>query len=681
MPRAYTLCPAGGAAARPLDYQTSLNPDQYRVVSEGDGHVLVLAGPGSGKTRTLIYRVAYLLEHGVPPSAILLLTFTVKAAREMLDRVEQLLQRRPDRLWGGTFHHVGNLTLRQHAARLGFTPQFTILDEEDARDLISAGRDDLKLPSGDRRFPQAGVLQAIISLAANTRRPLSHIVAAQYPSFLEATGMVERVAERYRLRKRQANAVDYDDLLSHWLTLLEEHPAVRDTLNARFQYLLVDEYQDTNRLQFALIRALGRDHGNILAVGDDAQTIYAFRGADLTNLLEFPQAFPDAKVFKLETNYRSTPEILDIANACIHHNTRQFPKVLKATRPSGAPPVVVPLVDNRQQAMFIAQRLLELREEGTPLEQAAVLLRARYQAAELELELARRNIPYVVRGGVRFFEQTHIKDVLCYLKILVNPADELAWERALRLHEGIGPASARRIWTQLARTEHPLQTALRAEEGGPCDLPSRPKAGWHRFRRALKALELPEAGARPGPVLAEIVEHSYRPYVEQRFDDARDRLEDLAQLVTFADGYDAAETLLTDLSLREGFKGETVTGWTPPDECVTLSTIHQAKGLEWQVVFLIGMSDGQFPHPKSIEDPSALEEERRLFYVAVTRAKDEVYLTYPLTRYSAQTGEILMRPSLFLQELPDGTYERWRVALSDHATSDPDLDLDPNPDR
>lgn len=661
----YTLRPASGGAHPTLDYRAALNEDQYRVVTAGDGHALVLAGPGSGKTRTLIYRVAYLLEQGVPPSAILLVTFTVKAAREMLERVERLLKRYPDGLWGGTFHHIGNLILRQHASRLGFTPQFTILDEEDATDLVAASLADLKTPATERRLPHANVLQAIISLAANTQRPLTQIVTARYPYFAEQVPLIERVAARYAERKRRANTMDYDDLLAHWLHLLERHPEISSQYQRRFRYILVDEYQDTNRLQFAVIRALGQGHGNLLAVGDDAQAIYAFRGADLNNLLEFPQVFPRTTIFRLETNYRSTPEILEVANALIRQNVRQFPKTLKATRPAGLPPAVVPLVDGRQQATFVTQRLLELREEGVPLEQMAVLFRARYQAAELELELARRNIPYIIRGGVRFFEQSHIKDLLAYLKILANPCDELAWERTLRLHEGIGQAYARRIWAMLATTANPLEAALRDTTGDWLELPTKTRLGWRRFHQTLEVLRLPEAPSQPGQVIAEIVQRSYRGYLETHAEDARDRLEDLTQLAAFASTYESTETFLTDLSLREGFKGETVAGWSPPDEHLVLSTIHQAKGLEWQVVFLIGLSDGQFPHPKALEDPAALEEERRLFYVAVTRAKDVVYLTYPMSRYSSQFGTILMKPPLFIQELPEALLDRWSVRTTD----------------
>ena len=665
MSTTYALRPsAGGGAGKPIDYEAALNPDQFRVVTEGDGHVLVLAGPGSGKTRTLIYRVAHLLqERHVPPQAILLVTFTVKAAREMLRRVETLLQQPHEGLWGGTFHHIGNLVLRQHADRLGLTAQFTILDEEDARDLTAACLNDLKLASGDRRLPQANVIANILSLSVNTQRPVEHVVADAYPYFLECTPIIKRVGTRYVERKRQANAMDYDDLLVGWLTLLEHHPDIAARYAERFRYLLVDEYQDTNRLQFALVRALGRRHGNILVVGDDAQAIYGFRGADVNNILEFPQLFQDTKVFKLERNYRSTPEILEVANASISHNQRQFQKTLTTTRPSGTSPAIVSTTDNRQQAMFVAQRILEIRDAGTPLEETAVLFRARYQAADLELELTRRNIPYVIRGGVRFFEQSHIKDVLSFLKLLVNPSDELAWGRTLRLHDGIGQAYAQRIWTRLAQTAHPLQSALQDPSGSTLELPPRARLGWQRFHATLQALNVPHASSHPSDLIAEIVRRGYHTYVETHFEDARDRLEDLGQLATFSSSYDSSETLLTDLSLREGFKGETVAGWTAPDEHLVLSTIHQAKGLEWSAVFLIGMSDGQFPHPKSVEDEAALEEERRLFYVAVTRAKDDLYVTYPMTRYAAQTGEILMKPSRFLQELPDTLLDPWSINL------------------
>jgi len=642
-----------------IPYEKELNPEQLRAVTSSEGPTLVLAGPGSGKTRTLTYRVARLLESGVDPKQILLVTFTVKAAREMLSRVEQILKYKPDGLWGGTFHHIGNMLLRRHAEAVQRTPTFGILDEEDSRDLIGSCVQGNKAFYTHTRLPQANVFASILSMAVNTCRSLEEVVDERYPQFSELIPLMHKVQEAYRRRKQQGNLMDYDDLLTGWLTLFKEHPEIRQRYGKQFRYVLVDEYQDTNRLQFELIQALSSGHNNILVVGDDAQSIYAFRGADVRNLLEFPNVFTDTTIHRLETNYRSTPEILELANASIRQNERQFPKALRSLQESGPAPAVVPLADARQQAAFIAQRVLELRGEGIPLAQIAVLFRARFQAAELELELAKRNIPYVVRGGVRFFEQAHMKDVLSHLRILANPYDELAWERILRLQEGIGTAYARRIWEKLSSTPNPVEAILAGK--GTDGLPPRSAPALKRLQRTLQELSRKSMVNRPAEMILSILHSGYEEYLKTHFEDSKDRREDLEQLVNLASGYQDVENFVEDLSLREPFRGETIQGWEESDETLILSTIHQAKGLEWRAVFLLGLAEGQFPHPKSIEDPDALEEERRLFYVAVTRTQRELYLTYPLTRYSYQRGEVLMRPSQFIQELPETLFELWRV--------------------
>ncbi|MDO8729985.1 MAG: ATP-dependent helicase [Candidatus Omnitrophota bacterium] len=644
-----------------IDYGKELNPEQLRVVTSGGGPTMVLAGPGSGKTRTLTYRVAYLLEQGIDPRRILLVTFTVKAARQMLERVEQIMGHRPENLWGGTFHHIGNVLLRRHADLIRRTPAFGILDKEDSQDLIAACIADLKIPLAKTRLPQANVLGNLFSLSSNTLQPLETLVPEAVPQFADQLPFVQRVSESYRKRKEQGNLLDYDDLLALWLAVLKENPAVRKTYGEQFQYILVDEYQDTNRLQFEIVRSLAEEHRNLLVVGDDAQSIYAFRGAEVENLLRFPEVFPGTSTFRLETNYRSTPEILSLANASIQLNSRQFQKELKSLQSSGPLPAVVPLVDLKQQAAFIAQRVLELRAEGTSLEEIGVLFRARFQAAELELELAKRNIPYVVRGGIRFFEQAHIKDVLAHLRVLANPRDEMAWERILRLQEGIGPAYARRIWEVLSAAPDPLEKARGGGEEAGKLLPARSAAAWGKLRRTLQELRDPQKSDNPAEALATVIQSGYLSTLETRFEDARDRKEDLEQLVNLASSYVSIAKFIEDLTLREPFKGESVRGWEKPDEFLALSTIHQAKGLEWTCVFLIGLTEGQFPHPKSFQDPAEMEEERRLFYVAVTRAKKELYLTYPLTRYSYDKGQVLMRPSQFIQELPEELFELWRV--------------------
>ena len=406
-----------------IDYSTQLNSEQYEVVTRADGPCLVLAGAGSGKTRTLIYRVAYLLEKKVRPENILLVTFTNKAARHMLDRIESLLKHRPGKLWGGTFHHIGNRCLREYAGRLGYTNDFGILDREDSRSLVNSCIRELNIDFTQRRFPRPAVVEAIISLTTNSQESLAGVVRSKYPYFEEFIPEIEKVRQVYIEHKKASNNMDYDDLLVKWIELLEKVPEAFNRYSRQFQYILVDEYQDTNRLQNEIIRILGSYHRNIFVVGDDAQAIYSFRAADIKNILDFPKNFPGTKIFKLETNYRSTPEILEMANQTISNNIHQYPKQLRNVRGKGRLPRLLHVEDTRAEARFVAQRLLALREEGVPLKKIAVLFRARYQAADVELELVKRNIPYVIRGGVRFFEQAHIKDILAYLKIITNPRD------------------------------------------------------------------------------------------------------------------------------------------------------------------------------------------------------------------------------------------------------------------
>jgi DNA helicase-2/ATP-dependent DNA helicase PcrA len=663
MTQRYTLHKQTQPPASPskIRYAQELNAEQLRVVQSKPGPTLVLAGPGSGKTRTLTYRVAYLLEQGIPPENILLVTFTVKAAREMMGRVERILHYRPEGLWGGTFHHIGNIIVRRHADRLGRTPQLGILDEEDAKDLITACIDDLKTPVTQTRLPQPGVLETILSLAVNTLQPVETVVARQFPQFSDQVGWIEKINTAYQERKRKGNLMDYDDLLSGWLSLMKNHDDIRRLYAEQFHFVLVDEYQDTNRLQFELVRLLGSVHQNVLAVGDDAQAIYSFRGADLSNLLNFPEVYPKAVIHRLETNYRSTPEIVELANASISLNRNQFKKELKSLQEPGPLPALVPLTNQKQQAGFIAQRILELRSEGVPMREMAILFRARFQSAELELELAKRNIPYLVRGGVRFFEQAHIKDMMAHLRVTANPQDEMAWERILRLQDGIGAAYARKIREWLLTQPNPIQAACEGGQDSLKGLSGRAKTGWLKLCKTMRELTRNPEHAQPAELLSVVLRHGYTGYLETHFDDLRERKEDLDQLINLASHYDSVPRFIEDLTLREPFKGETIHGWEEPDEFVVLSTIHQAKGLEWQSVFLIALSEGQFPHPKSYDDLVALEEERRLFYVAITRAKKDLYLTYPLTRYSYERGEVFMRPSQFVQELPEELFELWRI--------------------
>src|SRR5919112_2221846 len=470
-------------------YREELNEEQFAVATAPAGAALVIAGAGSGKTRAITYRVAYLVEHGVAPARIVLATFTNRAAREMLRRVEQLTGGGGDvarRVWGATFHRFANLVLRRHAESIGYTSNFSILDTEDAKDFLSVCVDEAGVDTKARRFPKSEVLQDIISFATNTDTPIADVVPRRHPYFEPLTQQITRVDRLYMERKRERNVMDYDDLLLNWKRLLEERDEVARIYQEQFEHILVDEYQDTNKLQAEIVDLLAVKHRSVMVVGDDAQSIFAFRGASVEGIYEFPKRYPEARVYRLETNYRSAPEILAVANVSIASNRRQFPKTLRAARPSqGLAPALIPCRDADQQAAFVASRLLELRDEGVALSDMAVLYRSHYHSLELQLELTRRGIPYRVRSGMRFFEQAHIKDVVAYLRVITNPRDELAWKRILRLIPQVGPATANRIWEQLAYAPDPL--ALVRREDFPSSLRTR-GTGWTEFLSLVEAL-------------------------------------------------------------------------------------------------------------------------------------------------------------------------------------------------
>ena len=663
MSKKYVLKNEAASAPLSIAYETELNTSQWEVVRDADGPALVLAGAGSGKTRTLVYRVAYLLEKGVHPEEILLVTFTNKASQEMRNRVELLLKTKSKGLWCGTFHHIANRVLRTYGKPLGLEPDFGILDEEDSRDLLKACLKSLEHEMGTgTKLPKPGVIQSLLSFSVNSKKTVAQTVSQNYPYLSQFSDFFEKLRKLYEDRKRKTKSLDYDDLLVWWLELLKRSDNVRENLTARFRYVLVDEYQDTNKLQHEIMTILSERHRNLLVVGDDAQSIYSFRAATIRNILDFPKDFPDCRVFRLETNYRSTGAILAMANHSISQNRQQFPKKLKSVREEGSAPQMVRVRDARQEANFIVQRILELRTEGADLSNIAVLFRAHYQAAELEMELAKRGVDYVVRGGIRFFEQAHIKDVLSYLRIVSNPMDEIAWIRALMLQPGIGMGYADRIFQKVEQVSGDPARVL--SEAFGAELPTRVRQGFSQFRAILTKLVDPEKRDKPELLLEEVLERGYSKHLLLNFENARDRLEDLRQLVNFAHSYKGLKDFLADVMLKEGFRGETfVEAGAERDEesPLVLSTIHQAKGLEWKAVFVIGLSEGQFPHVKALDSEESLEEERRLFYVASTRAKDLLFLTQPMMRYDSQAGMVITRPSLFILELSHDLYEEVEV--------------------
>jgi DNA helicase-2/ATP-dependent DNA helicase PcrA len=661
MSREYVLQPFRAPIHLQINYAGELNEQQHAAVTAPPGPSLVIAGAGSGKTRALIYRVAWLLEQGIPPERILLLTFTNKAAKEMMRRVADLLGQELAFLWGGTFHSIGNRILRQHAPLLGYQRDFTIMDREDAKHLISTCLAESEVDVKATRFPKAEVLGDIFSLAINTHHTIPELLKEQYGYFEQLAAQIADIQQRYAARKRATNAMDFDDLLVLWLRLMQDHEEVRETYQRRFQFILVDEYQDTNKLQSDLIDLLAARHQNLMVVGDDAQSIYAWRGANFQNILKFPERYPAAKIYKIETNYRSTPEILQVANAAITANLQQFAKELAPARKAGSKPVTVVCNDAGEQAAFVAQRVLELREEGGDLNKMAVLYRSHFHALELQLELTKRNIPFSITSGIRFFEQAHIKDVTAYLKLVHNQRDELAFKRLAQLLPGIGGKGADKLWRLFVggmpkaeirrpnegrspKTESETENTPAAVEPSPAAQDSRPQT--QDSAAPPLAVRL-QACAGAVPKKAAVAWAQFVATMAQlEAQNVRDNASKTIGLVIEA-GYVEAEDELPAQA---------------DDERLRLSTIHQAKGLEFDVVFVIMLCDGLFPSERSLDTDEGEEEERRLLYVAITRARNELYLSYPLMRAGfGGSGDMMQRPSRFLEEIPKELVEEWNL--------------------
>ena len=646
-------------AFRPaIDYASFLNPEQLAAVTSAEGPSLVIAGAGSGKTRVVTYRVAYLLENGLPPSRIMLLTFTNRAAREMLHRVELLIKGEARRVWGGTFHHIGNIVLRQYGDALNLNTNFTILDSEDTKDLIDSCIAELNLRT-DKMFPKGKIVLEVISRATGSERTIAGVVENDFSYLSVFAEEIEKAARLYIKKKRTMNLVDFDDLLYFWKRIMLEIPDVRKKLSEKFLHILVDEYQDTNRIQAEIIDLMASAHRNLMVVGDDAQSIYSFRGACFDNIINFPEKYPDARVFKLTTNYRSTEDILSLANESIAFNRRQFPKTLNSLQRKGVLPALVPLENLSQEAEFVSQRILDLIDEGVPMKEIAVLYRSHYQSMELQMELTRKRIPYEVRSGLRFFEQAHIKDIISYLRAALNPMDEISWVRILKLIPGIGNITAKKVWEFIRASEDPIGTA---SSDAVIKLLSR-RAGdnWRTYKTSLEALKGDSILNNPSEAIREILEGGYNTYLQSSYDNYEDRREDIEQLSHYSEHFSSTREFLSDLALLTSVQAEDVVEPEEETESIVLSTIHRAKGLEWSRVFIIGLTDGSFPTVKSMGSLEGEEEERRVFYVAVTRAKNELYLCYPVMDDRWHAGAVLKRPSPFIQELPERTYELWEI--------------------
>ena len=675
MSRQYTLQRPPRSTSIHIDYAAELNEQQHAAVTASPGPLLVIAGAGSGKTRTLTYRVAYLLENGIDPRNILLLTFTNKAARQMLDRVANLLPVDASGIWGGTFHSIGNRMLRRHGRALGYSSGFTIMDREDQKDLINTVIANAGIDPKEIRFPKGDVLAEIFSFVVNTETPMEELLAEKFPYFLPLLEQIKDVQARYQKKKKATNSMDFDDLLEKTLSMLQRNEEIAAVYRRQFQFILVDEYQDTNKIQADLIDTLGCDHRNVMVVGDDAQSIYSWRGANFQNILEFPKRYPDAQVFKIEMNYRSVPEILEVANAAIAANEKQFRKNLAPTRESHAvKPAVVALNDGSEQAQFVAQRILELRDEDVDLGDIAVLYRAHYHAIELQLELSRRGIPYQITSGIRFFEQAHIKDVTSFIRFTANPRDEVAFKRMVKLLPGIGNRSGENLWNAWEKS---LLEPARPRAGDSRDegvaapsfserllamnVSAKSRKSWTQLAHTLDEIAPAGQPNPPSEMITSVVEAIYDDYAKVTFTNYEFRREDLDQLAAFARQFKDVHEFLSQLALISNVDAEVVPNQSADQEAVSLSTVHQAKGLEFHTVFVIWLTDGMFPSSRSLDTREALEEERRLFYVAITRAKDELYLTYPHMRLSGGYGDVFQRPSRFLKEIPNKLVEDWQV--------------------
>lgn len=638
-----------------IDFQHDLNPEQCAAALAPDGPVLVIAAAGTGKTRTLTYRVAHLVERGVSADRILLLTFTNRAAREMLKRARSLVGEGVSGLWGGTFHHLANRILRRHASLLGYGSDYSILDQDDAKRLMRQCTDDLGLK--DKHFPKPDVLLSMAGLSASTGTPLETYAKERFEHHPVQPEDVVRVCERYTQRKKELNSMDFDDLLVKTVQLFHEQPEVLARYQDQFMHILVDEYQDTNLLQATLIHALSALHRNLLVVGDDFQSIYSWRGADFRNILNFPETYPDAEVFKLETNYRSAPEILSTANACIAGNPEQFQKTLKAVRDSCGKPVLARFNDGMNQGRWIIEQIRELQSQGTSLNEIAILYRSHFHAMELQILLTREKCPFVITSGVRFFEQVHIKDCCALLRLFANPGDQMSFTRLLELLPRVGQRTALKIWNQLDQRFNPaIPTQVQQLEKA---LPKAALESWSQIADILPLYREQNLQEHPAELLQLFIDKFYDDYASETFDNYPRRKEDLGGLVEFTAGYTQLYDFLSEVALISSLDAEQE---QTPDtmEAIRLSTIHQAKGLEWKVVFILWLADGLFPSMRSLDQPGQEAEERRLFYVAVTRAKDHLALCAPSSRRSRDGAVQRYRISRFISEIPEDLFHTVR---------------------
>lgn len=634
-----------------ISYRSQLNDAQFEAATAAEGAFLVIAGAGTGKTRTLVYRVARLVEMGIDPKSILLLTFTRKAAREMMNRAALLLDNRCSKINGGTFHSFANLTLRKYAKAIGLESAFTILDQGDSEDVINLIRGQLNLGDMKKRFPNKKTILKVLSLHVNTGDSIEDILNDEYPHYSQYLDKFLEINNLYENYKKKNSLLDYDDLLVYLKKFLWEKSAAAKSLLSTIRFIMVDEYQDTNNLQADIVRGLAQINNNVMVVGDDSQSIYSFRGADFKNIMDFPSLFPGAKLIKLEENYRSTPEILNLTNHIIAHAIEKYPKYLYTRRENGELPAIISATTENMQSKFIVDRILELREEGVPLNEIAVLFRSSYFSFDLEIELNKANLPFIKFGGMKFIEASHVKDLLAFLRIAANPKDFVSWYRVLLLHEGIGPKKAQQILDEISLFRFSREAKPEEEIG---------KKYNDRIYNLFKLLnELYTKHPLPYEK-AEIAMEYYEQLFVQKYDDFHKRRKDLEIFMNISQNYKSMDSFLSDMALEPPSDSVIdIEGTDKEKEFLTLSTIHSAKGLEWHSVFIIHAVEGFFPSSQSFNKTETIEEERRLMYVASTRAKQNLYISYPMNIFDRYQGVTYSKPSRFIDNITEDLAEEW----------------------
>ena len=633
-----------------VNYEEDLNEAQLEAVKSKDGPILVIAGAGSGKTKTLTYRVARLIEDGIKPENILLLTFTKKAAAEMLSRATIVLDNRCEKVAGGTFHSFANIILRKYSKLLGLKNNFTIMDRADCEDVINHIVGQL-FPKKEKRFPKKSTLLDIYSKSINKVTPTKQIIADEFPQFAHCEDKIIEVHKAYVAYKRENSVLDYDDLLLYIKLLLENNDGLRKRLSKEYKYIMVDEYQDTNTLQADVIRLLASEHNNIMAVGDDAQSIYSFRGANFRNILDFPKLFENTKIIKLEQNYRSTQNILKLTNEIISKAKEKYTKNLFSNIVSPQVPALICAKDTQMEADFICQRILELLDEDISLSDICVLTRNARMSYNLEIELSKRAIPFQKFGGPKFMETAHIKDVVAHLRAILNPDDVISLTRILLLLKGVGASTVNNIMPII---KGDLKPDIKL-------LPSNKSQSLTPLFNTLGQLRDYSTTKKPEEIVSAVINY-YRPILKDKYDDFSKREKDLDHFEYLSTQYSNLEDFISDLALEP--PDASVEGMykkNSDDEALTISTIHSAKGLEWDSVFIIGAVDGRFPSAYSFNSEEEMDEELRLMYVATTRAKNNLYITYPVDMYDYSMNMVLSKPSRFLDGIPDDILERWDI--------------------